>query len=37
MSVSFATNIKPLFTQMDREHMLAARHFDLWLYDDVKT
>ena len=37
MSVSFATNIKPLFTQMDRDHMLAARHFDLWLYEDVKT
>ena len=37
MSVSYATDIKPLFTPLDREHMLAARHFDLWLYDDVKT
>lgn len=37
MSVSYKTNIKPLFTEMDRNHMMAARHFDLWNYDDVKT
>jgi hypothetical protein len=36
MSIRFTADIKPLFTQMDRDHMLAASHFDLWLYADVK-
>jgi len=34
MATSFATDIKPMFTAMDRNHMLGA--FDLWNYDDVK-
>lgn len=34
MSTSFAANVKPMFTVMDRNHMLGA--FDLWDYDDVK-
>jgi hypothetical protein len=29
----FATDIKPLFRETDRESMLT--HFDLWSYDDV--
>jgi hypothetical protein len=33
--VSYAAQIKPLFTQMDQSHM--AFMFDLWSYDDVKT
>jgi hypothetical protein len=33
--MSFATNIKPLFREQDREAMDWA--FDLWSYDDVKT
>jgi len=33
-SPSFAADIKPLFTQLDRDHMLKM--FDLWKYDDVK-
>jgi hypothetical protein len=33
--VSFATHIKPLFRQRDRQSMRFA--FDLWSYDDVKT
>lgn len=32
--LSFATDIKPLFTPIDREHMLFM--FDLWSYEDVK-
>ena len=36
-AVSYATQIKPLFTALDQNHMLKARHFDLWKYDDVKT
>jgi len=32
--LSFATDIKPLFRQRDRDSMLFA--FDLWSYDDVK-
>ncbi len=32
---SFATDIKPLFRQRDRESM--ASHFDLWSYDDVRA
>jgi hypothetical protein len=37
MATSYANDIKPLFTQMDRDHMIRARHFDLWSYQDVKT
>ena len=32
-TVSFETDVKPLFRERDRESMLAA--FDLWSYDDV--
>jgi hypothetical protein len=32
-SWSFATDIKPLFRQQDRESMMFA--FDLWNYQDV--
>jgi len=32
--VSYAVDVKPLFRERDRVSML--RHFDLWLYDDVK-
>ena len=35
MSTSFAADIKPLFTALDREHMMGS--FDLWDYDDVKA
>ena len=35
MTVSYATNIRPLFTQTDIDHM--AFFCDLALYDDVKT
>ncbi len=34
-SVTLATDIKPLFTQLDRDHML--KKFDLFEYDDVKA
>jgi hypothetical protein len=34
-SVSFATDIKPLFRESDREAMDFV--FDLWSYDDVKN
>jgi hypothetical protein len=33
--VSYATDIKPLFRERDRESM--TRHFDLWSYDDVRA
>jgi hypothetical protein len=33
--VSYATDIKPLFREKDRDSMLRA--FDLWSYADVKT
>ena len=33
--VSFATDIRPLFTQMDIDHM--SGFFDLSSFDDVKT
>jgi hypothetical protein len=33
--VSYAAQIKPLFTQVDQNHMTFM--FDLWSYDDVKT
>jgi hypothetical protein len=35
MAIGFESDIKPLFTQLDRDHMLGS--FDLWKYDDVKT
>ena len=35
MATSFARDIKPLFTAMDREHMMGS--FDLWDYEDVKA
>ena len=31
--LSFATDIKPLFRELDRDSMRSA--FDLWAYDDV--
>ena len=38
MALSFATDIKPVFTAMDQDHMLNQQGmFDLWSYDDVKT
>ena len=33
--VSYAKDIKPLFTEIDRQHMDFM--FDLWSYDDVKA
>jgi hypothetical protein len=33
--VSFATHIKPLFRDQDRQSMSFA--FDLWSYDDVRA
>jgi hypothetical protein len=33
-AISFATDIKPLFRESDRNAMLSS--FDLWSYDDVK-
>jgi hypothetical protein len=35
MALSFATDIKPLFTAADQQHMSFM--FDLWDYDDVKS
>lgn len=35
MATSFARDIKPLFTALDREHMMGS--FDLWDYEDVKA
>jgi hypothetical protein len=35
MALSFATDIKPMFTSKDQEHMTFM--FDLWNYDDVKS
>jgi hypothetical protein len=32
-SVSFETDVKPLFRERDRQSMHA--HFDLWSYEDV--
>ncbi len=34
-TVGFATDIKPLFRQLDRQSM--ERAFDLWSYDDVRA
>ena len=33
--VSYASDIKPLFTEIDQKHMKFM--FDLWSYDDVKA
>ena len=32
-AISFATDVRPLFREKDRESMES--HFDLWSYDDV--
>jgi len=32
--LSYETDVKPLFTSIDREHMIFM--FDLWSYEDVK-
>ncbi len=40
MALSYATDIKPLFTNLDHDHMLKAPQFarmDLWSYTDVKN
>jgi hypothetical protein len=38
MAISFATDIKPLFSALDQDHMLnQVGMFDLWKYDDVKA
>jgi hypothetical protein len=38
MALSFATDIKSMFTAMDQDHMLnQVGLFDLWNYDDVKS
>jgi hypothetical protein len=38
MALSFANDIKPLFTAVDQDHMLNNEGmFDLWDYNDVKT
>jgi hypothetical protein len=34
-TVSFATDVKPLFREKDRNSMKS--HFDLWSYDDVRN
>jgi hypothetical protein len=34
-TVSFATDVKPLFREKDRDSMES--HFDLWSYDDVSS
>jgi hypothetical protein len=33
-TVSFATDVRPLFREKDRDSMKS--HFDLWSYDDVR-
>jgi hypothetical protein len=35
MPLGFAADIRPLFTQLDHDHMLFE--LDLWNYDDVKS
>lgn len=38
MALSFVTDIKPLFSAMDQDHMLnQVGLFDLWKYNDVKA
>lgn len=34
-TISFATDVKPLFREKDRNSMES--HFDLWSYEDVKN
>ncbi len=34
-TVSYAKDVKPLFTEVDRNHMSFM--FDLWSYDEVKS
>jgi hypothetical protein len=34
-TVSFATHVKPLFRDKDRNSMRS--HFDLWSHDDVRS
>ena len=34
-TVSFATDVRPLFREKDRGSMQS--HFDLWSYDDVRN
>ena len=34
-TVSFATDVRPLFRERDRGSMQS--HFDLWSYDDVRN
>lgn len=35
MAISYQSDIKPMFSQLDRDHML--KWFDLWNYGDVKA
>ena len=38
MALSYKTDIKPLFTALDQDHMLNQQGmFDLWSYDDVQA
>ena len=38
MALSFAKDIKPMFTALDQDHMLNQEgRFDLWDYEDVKA
>ena len=38
MALSFASDIRPMFTAMDQDHMLnQIGLFDLWNYSDVKS
>jgi hypothetical protein len=38
MALSYKTDIKPMFTPLDQDHMLNQQGmFDLWSYDDVKS
>ena len=38
MALSYAKDIKPMFTAMDQDHMLNQQGmFDLWDYNDVKS
>jgi hypothetical protein len=38
MALSYETDIKPLFTALDQDHMLNEHGmFDLWSYDDVRA
>ena len=38
MAISYAKDIKPMFTALDQDHMLNEQGmFDLWDYDEVKS